>query len=255
MADYRKILVVVDLSDDSARIAERAKSISQCYGSRIQLLHVVEYVPIEPMGGDTMLPAMQIEGELLDEAPGALWTRALLDDTRVPTAPEMSRIVIGVDPPASADGDACGIIVCAVDRQDPPCFHVLADCSVSGLRPEGWARAVANAAQAWSADRVIAEKNQGGEMIGAMLRGVDSSLPVRLVAAVKSKAARAEPVALAFETGRARLAGPFPALEDQLCALTRQGYLGPGSPDRADAMVWAMSELIRPRREPRVVGL
>ncbi len=92
-------------------------------------------------------------------------------------------------------------------------------------------------------------------MIESVLRGVDSALPVRLVSATKSKAARAEPVALRFETGRAKLAGTFPELEDELCAMTYGGYQGPGSPDRADAMVWAMTELIGPARGPRIRGL
>jgi phage terminase large subunit-like protein len=148
---------------------------------------------------------------------------------------ELKRIVIGVDPPASAGGDACGIVVCAIDRQVPPAFHVLADCSVSGLRPEGWARAVANAAEAWRADRVIAEKNQGGEMVEAVLRGADCTLPVHLVHASR-----------------------FPELEEELTGITAGGYEGPTrSPDRADAMVWAFSALIEGARRgaPRILTL
>jgi phage terminase large subunit-like protein len=129
---------------------------------------------------------------------------------------------------------------------------VLADLSASGLRPEGWARRVAEAAEQWDAQCIIAERNQGGDMIESVLCGVDSSLPVRLVSATTGKAARAEPVALRFETGRARLAGRFQALEDELCAMTYAGYRGAGSPDRADAMVWAMTELIGPERGPRI---
>ena len=103
---------------------------------------------------------------------------------------------------------------------------------------------------------MVAEKNQGGDMIASVLRAVDANLPVRLVPATRSKAARAEPIALRFETGRAKLAGYFPELEDQLCALTWAGYQGPGSPDRADAMVWAMTELFEKERgAPRVRGL
>jgi phage terminase large subunit-like protein len=132
--------------------------------------------------------------------------------------------------------------------------YVLADLTVRGLRPEGWARRVAAAAEQWDAQKIVAEKNQGGDMIESVLRGVDSALPVKLVAATKGKAARAEPVALRFETGRAKLAGRFPELEDELCAITYAGYEGEGSPDRADAMVWAMSELLKPDRAPRVRG-
>jgi phage terminase large subunit-like protein len=161
-----------------------------------------------------------------------------------------------VDPPASADGDACGIAVCGLGEDG--IVHVLADCTVAGMRPEGWARAVARAAEAWGADRVIAEKNQGGDMVESVLRSVDAALPVRLVSATRGKAARAEPVAARFETGRARLAGRFPDLEDELAGLTYGGgYQGPGrSPDRADAMIWAASELVRPPPPmPRVTQL
>jgi phage terminase large subunit-like protein len=161
-----------------------------------------------------------------------------------------ARVVVGLDPPASTGGDACGIVVCGLDEDG--IGWVLADLSARGLSPEAWARRVAEAAKLYGARKVVAEKNQGGDMIASVLRAADAALPVRLVPATKSKAVRAEPVALRFETGRARLAGRFPELEDQLCALTWSGYQGPGSPDRADAMVWAMTELFERRAVPRV---
>ena len=165
-----------------------------------------------------------------------------------------TRIVIGLDPPASTGGDSCGIVVCARDREGI-CW-VAADLSAPGLSPEAWARRVCEAADLYGASRVVAEKNQGGDMIASILRAVDADLPVKLVHAGPSKAARAEPIALRFETGRARLAGHFPELEDQLCALTWSGYQGAGSPDRADAMVWAMTELFdKARAEPRITQL
>jgi phage terminase large subunit-like protein len=202
--------------------------------------------------GETRLGRQELDGELFDEVAGALWTREILDEARVSAPPELKRVVVGVDPPASAEGDACGIVVCALGRDDK--LYVLADCTVAGQRPEGWGRAVSRAAQAWGADRVVAEKNQGGEMVGSVLLTVDCAMPVKLVHAGTGKAARAEPVAAWFETGRAKLAGRFPELEDQLAGLTYGGgYEGPGrSPDRADAMVWAMNELMRPRAEPRI---
>ena len=130
---------------------------------------------------------------------------------------------------------------------------VLADLTAQGLSPEAWARRVADAAALYGAGKVVAEKNQGGDMIASTLRAVDADLPVSLVHAGPSKAARAEPIALRFETGRAKLAGHFPELEDQLCALTWAGYQGTGSPDRADAMVWAMTELFeKERAAPRI---
>jgi phage terminase large subunit-like protein len=204
--------------------------------------------------GATRLGRQELDGELFEDVAGALWTRDILDGARhVGPLPRMKRVVVGVDPPASAGGNACGIVVCSLGEDD--IAYALADCSVAGERPEGWARAVARAAEAWGADRVIAEKNQGGDMVESVLRSVDAGLPVKLVSASRGKAARAEPVAARFETKRARLAGCFPELEDELAGLTYGGgYEGPGnSPDRADAMVWAMTELMRPpRAAPRI---
>jgi phage terminase large subunit-like protein len=162
-------------------------------------------------------------------------------------------VVIGVDPPASSEGDACGIVVCAMGADG--LGRVLADCSVRKPTPERWARAVANTARVWCADRVVAEANQGGEMVRSVLQAADIALPVKLVHASRGKAARAEPVAALYEAGKVRHAGQFPELEDQLCGLMAGGgYEGPGrSPDRADALVWAMTELmLGRRREPRV---
>jgi phage terminase large subunit-like protein len=164
------------------------------------------------------------------------------------------RVVVGVDPPVSAEGDSCGIVVCALGGDGTA--YVLEDASVSGRSPEGWARAVAGAAHKWSADRVVAEGNQGGAMVASVLRGADVDLPVRMVHASAGKCARAEPVAALFERGAAKFAGAFPELEDELAGMIAGGgYEGPGrSPDRADAMVWAMTELMlgRRRAEPRV---
>ena len=153
-----------------------------------------------------------------------------------------------VDPPASDHGDECGIVVCALDAGG--IGHVLADCSLGGVSPEGWARAVARAARVWGADRVVAEANQGGAMVAAVLRAADCALPVKLVHASRGKAARAEPIAALYEAGKVRHAGLFGPLEDQLCGLLAGGsYEGPSrSPDRADALVWALSELMLGRR-------
>ncbi|HEX8572341.1 MAG TPA: terminase family protein [Allosphingosinicella sp.] len=201
----------------------------------------------------------ELDGEILDEAEGALWTRALIERCREggPAAGPWSRIVIGVDPPASAEGDACGIVACALGPDG--IARVLGDQSERGLSPEGWASKVVAAAEAWGADLVVVEKNQGGDMATSVLKTADPALPVRPAHARFGKGDRAEPVAMLFETGRARFAGVFPELEDELCAMIRGGaYAGPGrSPDRADAMVWAMTELmLAPKRaEPRITRL
>lgn len=199
---------------------------------------------VEAMYAGTRLGRQELDGELLEDVPGALWTHALIETRRTPARPEMRRIVVAVDPPASAEGDACGIVVAGlgVDMRG----YVLADCSVAGLSPEGWARAVANAAEVWKADRVVAEANQGGDMVISTLRAADVALPVKKVHASRGKVARAEPVAALYEAGKAFHAGCFPELEDQLCGLVAGGsYEGPcNSPDRADALVWALTELM-----------
>jgi phage terminase large subunit-like protein len=195
--------------------------------------------------GRTALGRQELDGELIEDIAGALWTRGLLEQCREGAAPAaLSRTVIGVDPPASANGDACGIVVTALGADGVG--RVLADASVRKASPEKWARAVANAAQVWSADRIVAEANQGGAMVESVLRAAELSLPVKLVHARRGKVARAEPVAALYEAGRVRHAGTFPELEDELCGLMAGGdYQGPGrSPDRADALVWAMTELM-----------
>lgn len=226
---------------------------------------------MDAMFAGTRLARQELFGELLEDFEGALWTRELLDKRRGappvengggvtspvshPGSPATAfdRVVLGLDPPASTGGDSCGIVVGGKDGDGVA--WVLADLTARGLSPEAWARRVAEAAGMYGVGRVVAEKNQGGDMIASVLRGVDAALPVRLVAATKSKAARAEPIALRFETGVARLAGHFPELEDQLCALTWHGYQGSGSPDRADAMVWAMTELFEKEQAPPRVRL
>ncbi|UIP08265.1 terminase family protein [Erythrobacter sp. SDW2] len=233
--------------------------------------------------GGTALGRQELDGEMLAEVEGALWSRALLEQCRTPPplqgrgpggggcsgstdrphpnpSPEGEglfgphrRVVIGVDPPASANGDACGIVVAALLEDGNAA--VLADCSVEKASPERWARAVACAAQAWQADRVVAEANQGGAMVASVLRAADITLPVKLVHAARGKSARAEPVAALYEARRVKHAGLFAKLEDELCGLMAGGgYEGPGrSPDRADALVWALSELMLARRgEPRI---
>ena len=199
----------------------------------------------------------ELDGELIEDFEGALWTRALIEQCRAPARlpgeESFRRIVIGVDPPLSADGDACGIVACALDRDG--IGQVLGDHTERGLSPEGWASKAVAAAQAWGADCVVVEKNSGGDMATSVLKTADPALPVHPVHARFGKGDRAEPVAMLFETGQARFAGMFPELEDELCAMIRGGgFAGRRSPDRADAMVWAMTELMLApvRPEPRI---
>jgi phage terminase large subunit-like protein len=214
--------------------------------------------------GDTALGRQELGGELIETVAGALWDRRQIEsgrgaaiapgDAAALAAANVVRIVVGVDPPAGMKGDACGIIV-AGRCADGRCV-VLDDRTVEKLPPDGWAGAVAQAVRDWGADRVVAEANNGGEMVRSVLQAADGALPVQLVHASRNKAARAEPVAVHYANGRVRHLGRFPRLEDEMCALGAGGeYAGPGrSPDRADALVWALWALMG-GAEPRVRGM
>lgn len=205
--------------------------------------------------GRSVLGRQELDGELIEDVPGALWTRAMIEECReiFGLSAESRRVVVAVDPPVSSRGDACGIIVVALGFDG--IARVRHDGSLLKPSPERWARKVARMAEVWNADRVIAEANQGGEMVASVLRATGHELPLKLVHATRGKAARAEPVAALYEAGRVRHAGVFAALEDEMCGLIAGGgYEGPGrSPDRADALVYALHELmLGPAAEPRV---
>ena len=196
----------------------------------------------------TRLGRQELEAEMLLDADGALWTRDMLDDARTTTVPNLRRIVVAIDPAATAnaDSDETGIIVAGAD--DHGHGYVLEDRSMRGS-PAEWASAAITAHHVHKADRIVAEANQGGDMISHTLRTVDASVPVKLVHASRGKRTRAEPVAALYEQGRVHHAGTFPELEDQLCTWTPDGP----SPDRLDALVWALSELLVGGREPQAV--
>ncbi len=190
----------------------------------------------------------ELDGELLGEAPGALFTRGRIDAARVGQAPALDRVVVAVDPPVTSGvaSDGCGIVV--VGRAGDA-FYVLADLSLRRASPKQWAQRVADAARDWKVDRIVAEVNQGGDLVVQAIQAVDRHAPVAQVRATRGKAVRAEPVSMLYEQGLVRHVGEFPALEDELC-----GFGGGGrSPDRVDALVWAITELARPEGSgPRI---
>lgn len=193
---------------------------------------------LEGLYGGTRLAAQELEGKVV-EGDGALFTLEMMRAARGDGEPEaFERVVVAVDPPCSADGDACGIVVVGRARG---MAWVLADRTVRGRSPQGWAGAVARAAEAFGAARVVAEANQGGEMVEAVLKTAGVACPVRRVHARSGKRARAEPVAALYEQGRVRHRAGLEALEEELMGL---GLEGGGSPDRADALVWAVTELL-----------
>jgi len=209
----------------------------------------------------TRLGRQELEGVLLADAEGALWSSEALQATQVRSLPGFDRIVVGLDPSVSggANADACGIVVVGAQLKGPPQDWravVLADCTVEGAGPSGCARAAIAAMDKYGAERLVAEVNQGGKLVEEVLRQVDPLVPYRAVHASRGKVARAEPVAALYEQGRVRHVKGLSALEEQMCQMTARGFEGQGSPDRVDALVWALHELmIAPAaqyRRPRV---
>lgn len=201
--------------------------------------------------GGTRQGRQELDGELIEDAEGALWTTAML--TAAEAGPQdaegLDRIVVAVDPPATGKekADTCGIVVVGARCRGPVQTWravVLEDASVQGVSPEGWARAVVAAYDRHGADRIVAEVNMGGDMVESVIRGVAAEVPIRKVNATRGKQVRAEPVAALYEQRRVAHVRGLTALEDQMCRMTVQGFQGKGSPDRVDALVWALTDLI-----------
>jgi predicted phage terminase large subunit-like protein len=192
----------------------------------------------------TRLGRQELNAELLEDIEGALWTRAMIEAANeCGSLPAMARIVVAVDPSGTSGtdgGDEIGIVVAGKGTDGN--FYVLADRSCK-LSPDGWGTRAVEAYREFKADRIIAERNFGGAMVEHVIRTVDRSVSYREVTASRGKIARAEPIAALYEQGRVKHARPFAELEDQACALASDGFAGDGSPDRVDALVWALTEL------------
>jgi len=205
----------------------------------------------------TRLGRQEIDGELIEDRPDALWSRTLIEECRVAEAPPLRRIVVAVDPPASSSkrADACGIVAAGIT--DGGVVYVLADASVAAATPSLWANAAIALWRRLDADALVVEINQGGEMVRSVIGEVDPAVPVTAVRAVRGKWLRAEPVATLYEQSRVKHTGCFAALEDEMCDFGTTGLSTGRSPDRLDALVWAISSLaLQPRgSEPRVRGL
>lgn len=211
----------------------------------------------------TRLGRQELEGLILDDSDGALWTHAAIDRDRVDESPPLDRVVVAVDPAVSTgkSADATGIVVVGVSQKgDPRDWHayVLEDATVQGASPDAWGRAVIEAARRHDAQRIVAEVNQGGALVETILRGIDPMVAYTPLRAEAGKSLRAEPIAALYERGRVhhlRHAG-LGELEDQMTRMTAGGWRGKGSPDRLDALVWGLHEAMvipgRSRSEPRV---
>jgi phage terminase large subunit-like protein len=233
IALIRKLLVMPGVKVTRGKSNENLGNLAQSYQRNV----------IDRYKG-TRLGRQELDAEILDDVPGALWSRRSLDEARVSTAPPLARIVVGVDP-AATSGEAAnetGIVVMGIAKSNQA--FVLEDWSMRGS-PDEWARKAVAAYRKHSADAIIAECNQGGEMVTAVIRSV-ADVPVKLVRATRGKYVRAEPISALYEQGRVHHVGTLPTLEDQMISFTPEraadrsdGY----SPDRVDALVWAATEL------------
>ena len=200
----------------------------------------------------TVLGRQELDGELIEDRPDALWTRAMF---RPGGSEPTTRTVVAVDPPVTggAKSDACGIVVAG--RTETGAL-VLADRTLKPAPPLAWARRAVEAYRAHAADLIVAEANQGGELVREMSRQVEAAVPIRRVHATRGKWVRAEPVAALYAEGRVSHVGRFDLLEDQLCALGTDGLARGKSPDRLDALVWALTDLmLEPPLRPQLRSL
>lgn len=229
----------------------RAKTQDNRYNLAAEFVRTVT----ETYGG-TRLGRQELDGEIVEESPDALWTRAMIELARERQCPPLARIAVAVDPPASSSqrADRCGLVVAGIDGDG--LGHVLEDATMAGARPHEWAERAIALFRRHEADALVVEVNQGGEMVGSIIREVDAGVPVLSVRATRGKYLRAEPVAALYAQGRVRHAGTFPELEDEMCAFGPGGLDGGRSPDRLDALVWALTHLmLAPKGRPRVRGM
>lgn len=197
----------------------------------------------------TRLGRQELDGVLLEEEDGAMWSLAKLEAARFDSLPDLERIVVAVDPPVTSHkgSDECGIMVVGANTSGPQAdwrAYVLEDASVRAASPTEWAKAALDALERWEGDKIVAEVNQGGDLVETVLRQIDPMAPYKSVRATRGKAARAEPVAALYDQGRVYHARSLGPLEDQMVKMTAQGFQASGSPDRLDALVWAIHELM-----------
>jgi predicted phage terminase large subunit-like protein len=194
--------------------------------------------------GDTPIGRQELEGEIVEERMTGLWKRSQIDQGRMLARPELIRIVVAVDPPvtSTAGSDSCGIIVAGlgVDKR----AYVLADRTVQGREPTTWAKAAVAAYHDHEADAIVVETNQGGDLLVQMFKSIDAMVPVKKVYASRGKYVRAEPVSTLYAEGRVAHVGELPELERQMCDFAADGLSHGKSPDRLDALVWAITELM-----------
>jgi len=246
----RPVPLVKALATNAGTVVTRARTAENAANLAPGFVEVIERAY-----GGTRLGRQELDGELIEDLVGALWTRSLIERARVGAQPELENIIVAVDPPASlgAQADACGIVAVGM-TQNARDAYVLADASAQGLSPLDWAGRAVSLAARIGARSILAEANQGGEMVRHALETAGCNVPVRLVHAKVGKRARAMPVAALYEAGRVSHVGVFRELEDEMCSFGAEGFSG--SPDRVDALVWGLWALMLDRKAaPRVRGV
>jgi phage terminase large subunit-like protein len=239
----KPIKIIRELIADPTTVITRGST----YDNRANLAPAFMAQIIKKYEG-TRLGRQELNAEVLDDVPGALWSRERIDETRWAAhqnVPELIRVVVAIDPAAShgEEADETGIIVAGKDRNGHG--YILADRS-GRYPPTEWARIAVSLYGAHAADRIVAERNNGGDMVEATIRMVDPNVPITTVWATRGKVVRAEPAAVLYEQKRIHHVGSFPTLEDQMCGFTSDfdrataGF----SPDRVDALVWALTDLL-----------
>lgn len=237
------------IASTTPRMSQKYKSIRELKGAVLSKATIDDNPHTNPewrdsmkaLYGGTRLGKQELVGELLEDVEGALWKQTMLQ--HVAEVPEMRRVVVGVDPSGSSTGADCGIVVAGISHQGQ--FYVLADYSLQGS-PSQWAHAVVDAYETYEADRVVVERNFGGDMVKHTLSTVAPNLPVKEVNASRGKQVRAEPIVGLYEQERVMHSGEFAKLEDQM--ITWVPGEGP-SPDRVDALVWAVTALFRKKTQ------
>jgi phage terminase large subunit-like protein len=238
----RGLQVLKDLMQDATTVTTRSRTLDNAANLAPGFLKQVlrRY-------GHTALGRQELEGEIMDQLDGGLWRREQIAAQRITAPPDLTRIVVAVDPPvtSNANSDACGIVVAGLGADGRG--YVLADRTIRGREPIVWARAAVAAYRDYSADRIVAETNQGGDLVANVIRQVDENVRIRGVKATRGKWIRAEPVSTLYAEGRVLHVGELVELEAEMCSFAADGLAQGKSPDRLDALVWAITDLMLTR--------
>lgn len=231
----RPIKIIRDLVKDGTCIVTPGTTYENIANLSAQFQHIIKRYEGTTLGRQELL------AELLEDIPGALWSHKVIDSLRVRYTPDLTRIVVAIDPATTSNKDSndTGIIVCG--RGADQHGYVLDDLTMHDT-PNKWAKRAVDALKGHKADRIVAEVNNGGDLVKTVIHTIDKNAPFKTVHASRSKRTRAEPIAALYEQGRIHHVGTFAMLEDEMC--TWLPLSGDDSPDRMDALVWGMTELM-----------